>query len=285
MRRAFASSSRLAIDADPSDDLRTPLLQSTPSRRAALPGEGLVRAGSVAPMHGFLAAARRQWRWGLVGSACSSWSACRRWSTPCRSSGRICRSTRWWSASRPRPTGPTTGTRRPRSAPTPELPGAADLSTLVSDTSRMRLWYDGPDAWRTDLLYSGGERDRYGQPDGMWVWDSGTHRSVFVQGETQLRLPIPIDLTPPGPGSPAAGRGPARRAGGARRPPHRRTRRRRGADPALGLRRRPSTPSTSGPIPRPASRSTSRSRPRAATTRHSTPASWSCSRSAPIPSS
>ena len=38
----------------------------------------------------------------------------------------------------------------------PELPGAADLSTLMSDTSRMRLWYDGPDAWRTDLLYSGG---------------------------------------------------------------------------------------------------------------------------------
>src|SRR4029453_15009419 len=29
----------------------------------------------------------------------------------------------------------------------PELPGAADLGTLMSDTSRMRLWYDGPDRW------------------------------------------------------------------------------------------------------------------------------------------
>jgi hypothetical protein len=67
----------------------------------------------------------------------------------------------------------------------------------MSDTSRMRLWYDAPDRWRTDLLYSGGERDRYGEPDGMWVWDSGTHRSVFVREETQLRLPLPIDLTPP----------------------------------------------------------------------------------------
>ena len=80
----------------------------------------------------------------------------------------------------------------------PELPGAADLSTLISDTARMRLWYDGPDQWRTDLLYSGGERDRYGTPDGIWTWDSGNHRAAFLDhDESQLRLPLPIDLTPP----------------------------------------------------------------------------------------
>jgi outer membrane lipoprotein-sorting protein len=79
----------------------------------------------------------------------------------------------------------------------PELSGAADLSTLISDTGKMRLWYESPDRWRTDLLYSGGERDRYGTPEGTWTWDSGTHRSVFLEGETQLRLPIPIDVTPP----------------------------------------------------------------------------------------
>ena len=79
----------------------------------------------------------------------------------------------------------------------PELPGAADLSTLTSDTSRIRVWYESPDRWRTDLLYSGGERDRYRTPEGTWTWDSGTHRAVFVEGETQLRLPIPVDITPP----------------------------------------------------------------------------------------
>ena len=79
----------------------------------------------------------------------------------------------------------------------PELPGAADLSTLVSGTSRMRLWYESSDRWRTDLLYSGGERDRYRTPEGIWTWDSGTHGTTFLAGETQLRLPLPIDLTPP----------------------------------------------------------------------------------------
>jgi hypothetical protein len=79
----------------------------------------------------------------------------------------------------------------------PDLPGAADLSTLISDTSRIRIWYSSPDRWRSDLLYSGGERDRYKTPTGLWVWDSGTHRSTFVNTETQLRLPIPTDITPP----------------------------------------------------------------------------------------
>jgi hypothetical protein len=79
----------------------------------------------------------------------------------------------------------------------PELPGAADLSTLTSDTSRIRVWYDNPERWRTDLLYSGGERDRYRTSQGTWTWDSGTHRAVLLQGDTQLRLPIPVDLTPP----------------------------------------------------------------------------------------
>ena len=149
-------------------------------------------------MHGFLAAARRQWRWGLVGAgmlillslpAVVDAVPVERTDVPLetlveRIEGSADRSYHGYAEGR--------GALR-----LPDLPGAADLSTLMSDTSRMRLWYDGPDAWRTDLLYSGGERDRYGQADGMWVWDSGTHRSVFVQGETQLRLPIPIDLTPP----------------------------------------------------------------------------------------
>jgi hypothetical protein len=79
----------------------------------------------------------------------------------------------------------------------PELPGAADLSTLISDTAKMRLWYESAQRWRTDLLYSGGERDRYRTAEGTWTWDSGTHESVFVEGDTQLRLPLPVDLTPP----------------------------------------------------------------------------------------
>jgi hypothetical protein len=149
-------------------------------------------------MHGFLAAGRRQWRWGLVGVGVLALV-----SLPVlvdalpaeRSDLPLDTLVERIEASADLP---YHGYAEGRGAlRLPELPGAADLSTLMSDTSRMRLWYDAPDRWRTDLLYSGGERDRYGEPDGMWVWDSGTHRSVFVQDESQLRLPLPIDLTPP----------------------------------------------------------------------------------------
>ena len=80
----------------------------------------------------------------------------------------------------------------------PELPGAADLRRSSSDTARMRLWYDGPDqlADRPPLL--GRRAGPVRQPDGMWTWDSGTHRaSSWTTARSQLRLPIPIDLTPP----------------------------------------------------------------------------------------
>jgi hypothetical protein len=149
-------------------------------------------------MHRFLAAARRQWRWGLVGVgvlALVSLPALVDAVPVERSDVSLDTLVQRIEASADRP---YHGYAEGRGAlRLPELPGAADLSTLMSDTSRMRLWYDAPDRWRTDLLYSGGERDRYGEPDGMWVWDSGTHRSVFVREETQLRLPLPIDLTPP----------------------------------------------------------------------------------------
>ena len=76
----------------------------------------------------------------------------------------------------------------------PELPGAADLSTLTSDTSRIRVWYESPDRWRTDLLYSGGERDRYGTRGG----------DVDVGfGHAPRRLPGGRDPAPPAhPGRP-----------------------------------------------------------------------------------
>jgi hypothetical protein len=61
----------------------------------------------------------------------------------------------------------------------------------------MRVWYAGPSSWRNDLLYSGGERDRYRSADGLWTWDSGVHRATLASGQTQLRLPIPSDLAPP----------------------------------------------------------------------------------------
>ena len=87
----------------------------------------------------------------------------------------------------------------------PELPGAADLSTLISDTSRMRLWYDGPEQWRTRpaLLRrrAGSLRDaRWAS----WTWDSGTHRTASCRATTQLRLPIPHrpHATRPGPAHP-----------------------------------------------------------------------------------
>ena len=150
-------------------------------------------------MHRVLRAVRRQWRWVLVlvviGALVALPAAVDALPAQRSSVGPDDLATRIKASAGQ----PYHGLRRRPRRPAPSRAARAQPTSrrLTSDTSKIRVWYESPDRWRTDLLYSGGERDRYGTPDGTWTWDSGTHRAVFLEGATQLRLPIPIDLTPP----------------------------------------------------------------------------------------
>ena len=69
----------------------------------------------------------------------------------------------------------------------PSLPGtggdgSSDLSSLVSGSHTLRLWYDGPDRVRVALLGSLGESDVVRNGTDLWTWSSSsksaTHRTV-----------------------------------------------------------------------------------------------------------
>jgi hypothetical protein len=79
----------------------------------------------------------------------------------------------------------------------PNLGGAEEALGLVGETSRMRVWQAGPEAWRVDLLRVGGEVDTFGDERGIWTWDSNRRVAQRAEGSFQTRLPRPHDLLPP----------------------------------------------------------------------------------------
>jgi hypothetical protein len=80
----------------------------------------------------------------------------------------------------------------------PDLGRFDDEVAPFTQTSRVRVWYSDPERWRTSELLIGAERSIYRQPDGMWLWDSGTRRIVFSprEGAEPLRIPRLMDLSP-----------------------------------------------------------------------------------------
>jgi hypothetical protein len=81
----------------------------------------------------------------------------------------------------------------------PDLGRFDDEIAAFTQTSRVRVWYEGPERWRTDELLIGAERSVYREPGGIWLWDSGTRRVVYSPRETvePLRIPRLMDLSPP----------------------------------------------------------------------------------------
>ncbi len=79
----------------------------------------------------------------------------------------------------------------------PRIPQLADVTTLLSGTTRMRGWYAAPDRARTDVISAVGERDRYVTPQGQAVWDYGAELLTLVARDPVIRLPRPDDLLPP----------------------------------------------------------------------------------------
>ncbi len=79
----------------------------------------------------------------------------------------------------------------------PDVAQFSDVTTLLSGTSRLRVWYAAPDTSRVDQLYPTGERSRFVLPSGQAVWDYGAQLLTYVRRDPTVRLPRPDDLPPP----------------------------------------------------------------------------------------
>lgn len=79
--------------------------------------------------------------------------------------------------------------------------GSSDLTSLVSGSHTLRLWYAGPDRVRLALLGSLGESDVVRSGTHLWTWSSkdhtATHRSVpAASGDEPRSLAAASPLTP-----------------------------------------------------------------------------------------
>jgi hypothetical protein len=79
----------------------------------------------------------------------------------------------------------------------PDLPRLADLSSLLSSTTRTRVWYRNATSYRYAVLSTGGERDVHHGALGETTWDYESDMFTEVVGEAPLRVPRAGDLLPP----------------------------------------------------------------------------------------
>jgi outer membrane lipoprotein-sorting protein len=83
----------------------------------------------------------------------------------------------------------------------PPLPmggtGSSELSSLVSGTHTLRVWYSGPDQARVALLGTLGETDVITNGTDVWVWSSrdnkATHRTVPARDDEKRPVPTPAE--------------------------------------------------------------------------------------------
>jgi len=78
----------------------------------------------------------------------------------------------------------------------PDLPALGEVARLVGGTTRIRVWYGSPRAWRVAVLDQTGERDIYQTVDGTYVWDFERNLVTCTVGEPPVRLPGAADLLP-----------------------------------------------------------------------------------------
>ncbi|MFC9969968.1 hypothetical protein ACFVH6_03585 [Spirillospora sp. NPDC127200] len=79
----------------------------------------------------------------------------------------------------------------------PALPGLDEATALLSGTSRLRVWYDGPQRWRVAQLLAAGERGFQQSAEALTVWDYEREVLTRVRGRPAVRLPNASDLAPP----------------------------------------------------------------------------------------
>jgi hypothetical protein len=79
----------------------------------------------------------------------------------------------------------------------PSLPDLSDVTSLLSGSTDVRVWYRSADQNRVDVIDTVGERDVYTTPTGEFTWDYGTDLLTEVVGNEPVRLPRAGDLVPP----------------------------------------------------------------------------------------
>lgn len=79
----------------------------------------------------------------------------------------------------------------------PDLPRLSGVPALLGATTRMRVWWATPDAWRVDTLTLNGETGTYGVGSNTVVWDFESAELTTFLGVDGARLPRPDDLLPP----------------------------------------------------------------------------------------
>jgi hypothetical protein len=79
----------------------------------------------------------------------------------------------------------------------PALPELDQVGSLLGGNTRIRTWYDSPQAWRVALVDPLGERDIYREGLGTYVWDFERNLVTNIVGEIGTRLPWVADVTPP----------------------------------------------------------------------------------------
>jgi outer membrane lipoprotein-sorting protein len=90
----------------------------------------------------------------------------------------------------------------------PALPGIgghdrADLTSLISGTNTLRVWYAGPDRTRLAVLGTLGETDVIRNGDDVWIWDSAEHKATHLAmpdihtGGPPRDLPVPLPSARP----------------------------------------------------------------------------------------
>ncbi len=79
----------------------------------------------------------------------------------------------------------------------PDLPRFGSVAALLGGTTRARVWWAAPTAWRVDVLSVTGEQGTYGTGDGVVTWDYERDEVVQVVGEPGARLPRADDLLAP----------------------------------------------------------------------------------------
>jgi outer membrane lipoprotein-sorting protein len=80
----------------------------------------------------------------------------------------------------------------------PTTAGGSDLTTLLSGTHTLRVWYSGPDKARVALLDTLGETDVIANGTDLWTWSSRQNKATHRTIKDGADLTRPRDLVPTG---------------------------------------------------------------------------------------
>ncbi|MDQ7906031.1 hypothetical protein RB614_16075 [Phytohabitans sp. ZYX-F-186] len=78
--------------------------------------------------------------------------------------------------------------------------GTADITSLLTDTNQLRVWYSGPDKTRVALMGTLGETDVIRNGKDLWLWSSkenkAVHRTISDADTKAHPLPSDLPMTP-----------------------------------------------------------------------------------------